>query len=303
MPAGPPFDDLRRLIADLPERDDAAFDAIRGDPRLAGLGRLADVAAWWGAWRGVGASEVRRPMVALYVSAFVFAGEDASARAASALAALGAEGRAGPAALIARAAGAGVEAFDLALQRPVPDAAVADAMSPRECAATIAFGMEAVAKSPDLLVLSDRTEGSARAALAVAAALGLGADLLDLDAAWARAAAARAGARGPLETLAALGGREAAAMLGALVAARSEGVPVILDGPAALVAALVLAAERPGAADHARAADVGVGAGAWLGVRLASAPLFQLAAPASGGAGGAAAIGLVKAAAALLAKA
>ena len=48
--------------------------------------------------------------------------------------------------------GAGLDVYDLALDRPLP-APPAAAMSERECAATMAFGMEVLAKQPDLLVL------------------------------------------------------------------------------------------------------------------------------------------------------
>ena len=54
----------------------------------------------------------------------------------------------------------------------------------------------------------------------------------------------------PLEVLRHVGGRELAAMLGAIVAARLRRVPVMLDGFTTTVPAAVLQAVAPSAIDH-----------------------------------------------------
>jgi nicotinate-nucleotide--dimethylbenzimidazole phosphoribosyltransferase len=105
--------------------------------------------------------------------------------------------------------------------------------------------MEVLAKEPDLLILGDIAPGSTPAAAALIAAL-TGAPVAalvpaaDLD--WTRQALARAeaaGPDGPLDWLAELGGRELAALTGAILAARASGVPVLAEGLAAAAAALV----------------------------------------------------------------
>ena len=53
-----------------------------------------------------------------------------------------------------------------------------------------------------------------------------------------------------LAVLAALGGREVAAMTGAMLRARTLRIPVILDGFIACAAAAILHAAAPGALDH-----------------------------------------------------
>ena len=58
------------------------------------------------------------------------------------------------------------------------------------------------------------------------------------------------GNRDPLEVLRRLGGREIAAMVGAIIAARTERVPVIVDGFVTTAAAAVLHALDPRAIDH-----------------------------------------------------
>ncbi len=58
----------------------------------------------------------------------------------------------------------------------------------------------------------------------------------------------------PLEVLRRLGGREIAAMAGAIIAARTARVPVLIDGYVASAAAAVVHAMAPGAIDHCMAA-------------------------------------------------
>jgi nicotinate-nucleotide--dimethylbenzimidazole phosphoribosyltransferase len=174
---------------------------------------------------------VNRPILALYAGAHQGASEAFDARARL-------EAIAAGEALAAKAAqhlGAGLDVFDLAIDRPVPDAAKGPAMSERECAATMAFGMEALAKQPDLLLLGAFGPGAEESARALLLALGAGGD--------------------PLELLRHLGGRESAALAGAILAARTQRTPVLLDGAPALAAAAVLGAIDPAAIAHCRLAQ------------------------------------------------
>jgi nicotinate-nucleotide--dimethylbenzimidazole phosphoribosyltransferase len=243
---------------------------------------------------------VRRPIAALYAAAHTGAGEAegaARARLDALAAGSGAIGRA------ARDFGAGVEVFDLAVDRPVPDAAERATMSERECAATLAFGMEALAKGPDLLILGETASGADRAAGALAHAL-LGGEPGEwgADAGWTERAVGRArGEAGadPLELLRQLGGRETAALAGAIAAARSQKVPVLLDGYAAAAAAAVLNAVRADATDHCLAASATGPGHARLLARLGLKPLLDLDLRRSDGLAGVAAIGLIRTACAL----
>lgn len=288
MPA--PFDDLRALAcAPAPAAPDASGLDLPA-------GRLGELARWLRAHPGADAdrpdARLRRPILALYVSSSRDAGPDAATLARARMEALAAGE--GAASVLARAQGAGVELFDLALDRPAPDAADGPAMSERECAATAAFGMEALAKAPDLLALGDASPGSGARAARLAAAL------LDEagDGATERARAAADG--DPLRLLGALGGRETAALLGALLAARAQSTPVLLDGEPALAAALVLHRLAPDALAHARIAHrPATAAGAALCRALEMEPLLDLGLTQAEGAGAVAALALVKLAAEL----
>src|SRR5581483_9069709 len=99
----------------------------------------------------------------------------------------------------------------------------------------------------------------------------------------------------PLELLRQLGGRETAAILGAIVAARTQHVPVLLDGYPAAAAAAVLNAVDPAAIAHCRVGSVGEEAGARrLFAHLGLAPLADLDLGLADGTGSAAALSMVK---------
>lgn len=267
-------DDFQALVRDAPTPNTAAGAAER--EAFDGHGVLADLAAWRANWMGDGA--IRRPILVLFAATYpdVEDGAAASRRSLEQLA----QG-AGPINRLARKLGAGVEAFDLAIDRPVRDAALTPAMTLRETAATLAFGMEAIAKTPDVLMLSDLTIASERAAAALI--LGLtGSDrrgrVPGMDD-WVEKALTRAAAASPqtpIDWLTQLGGREIAALVGAIIAARAAGTPVIVDGLAALAAALIAHSIDPRAAEHvicAYASDDLVGRTALARTRLT--PVFQ----------------------------
>jgi nicotinate-nucleotide--dimethylbenzimidazole phosphoribosyltransferase len=144
-------------------------------------------------------------------------------------------------------------------------------MDDRTCAATIAYGMEAIAGGTDLLCVGEMGIGNTTIAAAIYAALygGTGADWVGRgagvdDAGLARKADAvdralalhRDALNDPLAVLARLGGREIAAMLGALIAARQQKVPVVVDGFVATAAAAIAHAVNPAAIDHCMFAHV-----------------------------------------------
>jgi nicotinate-nucleotide--dimethylbenzimidazole phosphoribosyltransferase len=290
-----PFDDIRALLDGLPGPAEV-------QPRRRGLGRLDEIAAWLTAWSGRNPPSVNRPVIAIYAG-----GHGLSAHLREAPPVRGqleamAAGIA-PVSQAAQAQGAGLDAFDLALDRPVADITQTAAMSEKECAATMAFGMEALAKQPDLLALGEVGTGGEVAAAAVVFAL-FGSEASDWSAhpALVEQAAARAkreGAADPLDILRQLGGREMAAIAGAILAARTQKTPVLLDSYGGCAAAAVLAAIRPDAADHCMAAQVSAEPGhALLLERLGFKPLLDLSLSDGAGTGAAAAIGLVRLAAA-----
>jgi nicotinate-nucleotide--dimethylbenzimidazole phosphoribosyltransferase len=283
-----PFDDIRKLAADAP--------AVASPAATIGGDRLAEVSAWLTAWTGKTPPAVLRPVVALSAGARQGGGPRGYARERlEAVAAGGAN-----VCRIAGAQGAGLEAFDLAVDRPTPDAVQKASMSEKECAATMAFGMEALAKQPDLLIPGVIAAEADRSAAAIALAL-FGGEASDWSDAPEPVAAAVGRAVGeddlsdPLLVLRQLGGRETAALVGAILAARVQKIPVLLDGYAACAAAAVLHALDPGLIAHCLAAHLGTARGhARLLEVLGKRPLIDLDIAEEEGVGGATALALVR---------
>jgi nicotinate-nucleotide--dimethylbenzimidazole phosphoribosyltransferase len=104
----------------------------------------------------------------------------------------------------------------------------------------------------------------------------------------------------PIEVMRRLGGRELAAMAGAVLAARRARVPVLLDGFVACAAVAPLQAANPAALDHCLAAHRSAEPGhIHLLERLGKAPLLDLGMRLGEASGAALAASVVKAAVAV----
>ena len=208
--------------------------------------------------------------------------------------------------------GIGLKVFELALDIPTGDITEQPAMDEAACAATIAFGMEAVAGDVDLLALGEMGIGNTTVAAAIFCALfggtaedwvgrGTGVDEPGLERKIAAVNAALATHAGhlsdPLEVLRRLGGREVAALVGAILAARMQRVPVILDGFVVTAAAAVLQTLDPAAIDHCLAGHVSAEKAHRAALaRIGKEPILDLGMRLGEGSGAALALGLLKAA-------
>ncbi len=265
---------LHAALSSLPPGDDAAAAAVAARQEAltkppGSLGRLEALAAWLARWQGRAMPRLER------VDALVFAGNHGVAARgvspypAAVTAQMVGNFAAGGAAInqLARLAGAELRVLPLDLNRPTADMVDAPALTPEEFAAALAAGHGAVRPGTDLLCLGEMGIGNTTAAAALCTGLFGGADWTGLgtgvDAAGlarkrqaVQAAAARHAGLPPLELARCLGGRELAAMAGAVVAARQLRVPVLLDGFVCTAAVAPLALARPGALDGCLAAHV-----------------------------------------------
>jgi nicotinate-nucleotide--dimethylbenzimidazole phosphoribosyltransferase len=178
----------------------------------------------------------------------------------------------------------------------------------------MAFGMEAIAGGTDLLCIGEMGIGNTTIAAAIHYALyggkaedwvgpgtGSEGEMLRRKIAAVEKAVAlhRAHLSDPLEVLRRLGGREIAAMAGAILAARMERIPVIIDGYVATAAASILKAANPSALDHCLIGHVSAEPGHLRSIeKLGKTPLLALGMRLGEGTGAALAAGIVKAAAA-----
>jgi len=269
------LDDLRRRLTQLEPPDAAAAAAARARQASltkppGSLGRLEALAVWLAAWQGREPPTLRRVGALVFVGNHGVAARGVSAYPAAVTAQMVANFEAGGAAInqLCRIAGADLVVVPLDLDRPTADFCVAPAMSEAECVDALARGRAAVADL-DLLAVGEMGIANTTSAAALCAALHGGEAATwagpgtGLDAAGvARKAAVieralehhRAALDDPLEVLRRLGGREIAAMAGAILAARARRIPVLLDGLVAGAAAAVLQALAPGALDHCQAA-------------------------------------------------
>jgi len=322
MPAnatGLPFDDFRTLLANLPGADRAAVEAVRArDGELTkprgSLGRMEALAEWLAASTGR-APAVNRPLVAVFAGNHGVTEEGVSPFPSDVTAQMVSNFAAGGAAInqICVAYDLGLKVFDLALEVPTGNITKEAAMDERTCAATMAFGMEAIAGGTDLLCIGEMGIGNTTIAAAMCHGLyggeaedwvgpGTGAegDVLarKIEAVKAAVALHKAHLSDPLEVLRRLGGREIAAMAGAILAARVERIPVIIDGYVATAAAAVLHKANPAALDHCLIGHVSAEPGhARVIAKLDKTPLLAMGMRLGEGTGAALAAGIVKAAA------
>ena len=317
--AGLPFDDIRDLLKDLPGPDQEAMEKCRArDRRLTkppgALGRLEHIAEWLCGWQAHYPPRVERPVVAVFAGNHGVVAQGVAAFPQKVTRQMVANFQAGGAAVnqICKTYDLGLKVFELALDLPTRDITEAAALDEVECAATIAYGMEAIAEGCDLLCIGEMGIGNTTVAAAIAHALfggtpedwvgpGTGVDAAGLerkaDAVRRAVALHRPHLGDPLEVLRRLGGREIAAMAGAILAARLQRVPVLIDGYVATAAAAVLHAMRSDALDHCIAAHCSAEpAHRGLLTKLGQVPLLDLGMRLGEASGAALAAGIVKAA-------
>ena len=264
---------LRERLAGLPERDEAAVEAIH--QRAAHLLRpsgarawLDEIAAWVAGWQRTDAPAIDRP------TALVFAADHGVAAATKvsayptgiteALFGAFQQGRSTISAF-AQIAGATVDAIDVGIGRPTGDIRYEAAMDAERFDDVVETAFAAVDRLDcDLLVLGEIGIGNTTPSAAIAAALaggetaawvGRGTGVDDEGLARKRSAVQEsvrriAGITDPLEILREVGGAELVAIAAATVAARHRSIPVVLDGYVVTSAVLALAMMNSAALDH-----------------------------------------------------
>jgi nicotinate-nucleotide--dimethylbenzimidazole phosphoribosyltransferase len=319
MTAARPFDDIRALLAQMPRSDERAVAAAEErEAQLTkparSLGRLEEISTFLAGWQGAAQPHVDRPLVAVFAGNHGVVAKGVSPFPPSVTQAMVANFTAGGAAInqICKTFDLSLKVYELALEKPTGDITEEAAMDERTCAGTIAFGMEALATEPDLLALGEMGIGNTTSAAAIYCALyggqpedwvgrGTGVDDEGLkrktEAVRAAVARHKDHLDDPLEILARLGGREIAAMAGAILAARLRRTPVVLDGFVVCSAAAVLQALDATAIDHCLAGHVSAERAHRAALkRLGLTPLLDFGMRLGEGSGAALAIGVVKAA-------
>ncbi|MBB6504445.1 nicotinate-nucleotide--dimethylbenzimidazole phosphoribosyltransferase [Sphingomonas endophytica] len=277
------------------------------------LGRLEEIALFMAGWQRDARPRIDDGQVVIFAGNHGVAARGVSAFPPAVTAQMVANFTAGGAAINALAAAAGLSltVVPLALDQPTGDITREPAMSEAECLDALDAGAAAVRRGTDLLVPGDMGIGNTTPAAALCAAsfggtavdwvgpgTGVhGAALAAKIAAVDAALACHADATTPFERLRRLGGREIAAIAGAILAARHARIPVLLDGFIVGAALAPLAAARPRIVDHCLAGHVSAEPGhTRLLDRLGLAPLLRLDMRLGEASGAAVAAGIVRAA-------
>jgi len=313
------LDEMRALLRRLPGPDlEARSMAMMREAQLTkpagALGRLEEISAWMAAWQGKHPPTANHPRSAVFAGNHGVAARGVSAYPASVTAQMVQNFIAGGAAVnqLCRAVDADLRVYELALDEPTADFTQGPALSDEDCALAIAYGMTAVETGIDLLAVGEMGIANTTSAAALCCALfggrvedwvgpgtGVAGEGLARKASVVAEGVAlhRAETAEPFELLRRLGGRELAAIVGAVMAARQARVPVLLDGYAATAAAAVLHAADPHALDHCLVAHRSAEPGhARLLQAIGKDPLIDLGMRLGEASGATLAIAIVKAA-------
>lgn len=271
----PPFSwlelqDMASLADRLPAADAASATAARERQASltkppGSLGRLEDLAEFMAAWRATSRPQLNRAQALVFAGNHGVCAQGVNPYPQAVTAQMVANFEAGGAAInqLCRVAGADLAVVALDLDRPTADFTQGPALGERECLDALDRGAAAVDAQADILILGEMGIGNSTVAAALCGALlggaardwvgpGTGSD----EAGIARKVRAienglaRHGGLGAMATLAAFGGREQAAICGAILAARAARIPVILDGFICTAAAAVLHAADARLLDH-----------------------------------------------------
>ncbi len=309
--------DIRTLLDALPGPDRTAEAACQArEPQLTkpagSLGRLEEISLHLASWQGRHPPRLERMQAQVFAGNHGVAALGVSAFPADVTVQMVKNFERGGAAInqICRSFGIELAVTALDLDHPTADFTQGPAMSESECVAAVAAGMAVALAGTDLLVLGEMGIANTTPAAAICHALyggeaadwtgrGTGVD----DHVWQRKVevvakgVAANGSADPLRVLCGVGGRELAAIAGAVLGARLRRIPVLLDGYVCTAAATVLEAAQPGALDHCLVGHVSVEPGhRRLLERLGKRPLLELDMRLGEASGAAVAVGLVKAA-------
>jgi nicotinate-nucleotide--dimethylbenzimidazole phosphoribosyltransferase len=270
------LNDVRALLSTLPEADGRSLaQAAEREPQLTkppgSLGRLEALSHWLAAWQG------RHPPRMEHPRAHVFAGNHGvTQRGVSAYPAAVTEQmvgnfKAGGAAInqLCKTFGITLAVDALELDNPTADFTAGPAMSEGETVKAIVRGMAVVEDDCDVLCLGEMGIGNTTSAAAICHALyggkaadwtgpgtGVEGEAMSIKINCVEDAVKLHTGGDGLDTLMRLGGRELAAIAGAIIAARLKRVPVLLDGYVCSAAASVVEATTAGALDHCQVGHV-----------------------------------------------
>lgn len=242
------------------------------------LGRLEDIAAWLCGWQQTLTPRARKAYTLVFAGNHGVTRQGVSAFPAEVTAQMVANFEAGGAAInqLCKEVPSTLKVFPLSLAEPTQDFTQEPAMTAEECADAFKAGMDCVPEDADILVIGEMGIGNTTVAAALAHALvggspedwvGAGTGIDQQAIIRKREVVAEAVAKHKVNlqdtfsVLQHIGGRELAAMAGAIWRARVLRVPVILDGYVVTAAAATLKLTSEDALSHCIAGHLSVESG------------------------------------------
>ena len=279
------------------------------------LGKLEDIAVWLAGWQGVAKPKINNGQCLIFAGNHGVVAKGVSPFPAEVTTQMVMNFQAGGAAInqLCREAGLSLTVTPLQLDVPTGDISEGMAMTPDEVIAAMNAGADALDDSCDYLVVGEMGIGNTTAAAALSMGrfggdasrwVGPGTGLDDEGVAHKAKIVDQAFARhgrlngDPVSLLAHYGGRELAAIAGAVLAARMRSIPVMLDGFISSAAASALTAgDRLSVLDHCKISHMSAEPGHLrLAVALRKQPIIDLGMRLGEGSGAATATLLVRAA-------
>ncbi|WP_135080693.1 nicotinate-nucleotide--dimethylbenzimidazole phosphoribosyltransferase [Terasakiella sp. SH-1] len=313
------LDDIREILEVLPEfSHEAKQQADAREPQLTkpagSLGRLEEVSHWVASWQGSYPPRVKSVHCNVYAGNHGVVARGVSAYPPEVTQQMVQNFINGGAAVnqLCETFDVDLQVHEMALDQPTNDFSKGPAMSDEDAAEAFFYGMTTVKDHTDLLCIGEMGIGNTTAAAAVAHGLydgaaetwvGRGTGVNDEAMGHKIAVVAesvlvnKAEMKDGLDVLRCLGGRELAAMAGAVIAARLKRIPVLLDGYVCTAAVATLEATCKGALDHCMVAHNSVEPGhQLLCERIGKKALFDLDMRLGEASGAVLAVGLVRSA-------
>lgn len=264
------FEQISALAAKLPTIDNDAADAARARQSQltkppGALGRLEELAIFMAGWQCTERPKIETAQALVFAGNHGVCAQGVNPFPQEVTAQMVLNFQSGGAAInqLCAISGAELSVIALDLDRPTADFTERAAMTDLECLDAMQRGAKAVDSNADVLVLGEMGIGNSTvaAALSHAAFKGQAIDWVGAGTGTSpegMAHKAEVVARGlemhqdaqGLAQLAALGGREQAALCGAILAARMARIPVLLDGFICTAAAAPLFTSNPAFLDH-----------------------------------------------------
>ncbi|MEQ1789152.1 MAG: nicotinate-nucleotide--dimethylbenzimidazole phosphoribosyltransferase, partial [Rickettsiales bacterium] len=281
------------------------------------LGRLEDVAAWLCGWQQTIVPCVQKAYTLIFAGNHGVVAQGVSAFSSEVTVQMVANFEAGGAAInqLCKAVPSVLRVIPLSLDKPTQDFTKKSAMTEAECVEAFRIGMEAVPTDANIIILGEMGIGNTTVAATLAHAIcgGVASDWVDAGTgidkktiAKKREVVAQAVALHKdnlgetISVLRHVGGRELAAMAGAIWRARELRIPVIFDGYVVTAAAATLQLTTKDALEHCIAGHLSVEIGhKKLLEFLAMKPLLDLGMRLGEGSGGQVALAVVRCAVAV----